>query len=195
MPSSDEVARDDASDAQPSECPVGGVMLVTGVSAAGKTTVAQLIAEQLPRAVHLRGDAFRTMIVSGREDMGPNPSEAALAQLDMRYRLSAAAADTYAAAGFTVIVQDVVVGSLLSKYVERIRTRPRRVVVLHPRPDVVAARDVTRRKTGYARFDIEQFWKLVNEETPRIGLWIDSSRQSSRETANEVLARLDEAIV
>jgi chloramphenicol 3-O-phosphotransferase len=172
-----------------------GVVLVTGVSASGKSTIAQLLAERFPRAVHLRGDAFRRMIVTGREDMGPDPSEAALGQLDLRYRLATAAADAYADAGFTVILQDVVVGSWLPRYIERLRTRPRRVVVLHPRPDVVAAREATRTKTGYRRIDLEQFWRLVDDETPRVGLWVDSSRQSPGETTAEILARLDEALV
>lgn len=42
------------------------VVLVTGVMASGKSTVAQLLAERLPGSVHLRGDGFRQMIVSGR---------------------------------------------------------------------------------------------------------------------------------
>ncbi|MDQ0761187.1 putative kinase [Streptomyces canus] len=45
-----------------------GVVLVTGVMAAGKSTVAQALAERLPRAAHVRGDVFRRMIVSGRAE-------------------------------------------------------------------------------------------------------------------------------
>lgn len=33
-----------------------GVVLVTGVMASGKSTVAQALAERLPRAAHVRGD-------------------------------------------------------------------------------------------------------------------------------------------
>src|ERR1700691_5532895 len=40
------------------------VLVVTGIQAAGKSTVAQLLAQQLPRSVHLRGDTFRRMIVA-----------------------------------------------------------------------------------------------------------------------------------
>jgi dephospho-CoA kinase len=36
------------------------LILVTGIMAAGKSTVAQLLAERLaPQSVHLRGDVFR----------------------------------------------------------------------------------------------------------------------------------------
>jgi cytidylate kinase len=95
-----------------------GVVLVTGVMAAGKSTVAQALAERLPRAAHVRGDVFRRMIVSGRVEYDPGAEDDAggegvdggegEAQLRLRYRLSAAAADAYAEAGFTAVVQDVV---------------------------------------------------------------------------------------
>ncbi|MGC1210736.1 MAG: hypothetical protein WA890_05605 [Micromonospora sp.] len=45
------------------------VVLTSGIMAAGKSTVAELPARRLPRAVHLRGDLFRRMGVSGRADM------------------------------------------------------------------------------------------------------------------------------
>lgn len=76
-----------------------GVVLVTGVMAAGKSTVAQALAEALPRAAHVRGDVFRRMIVSGREEYVPGAGGEAEAQLRLRYRLSAATADAYAEAG------------------------------------------------------------------------------------------------
>ncbi|MFF4500265.1 hypothetical protein [Streptomyces sp. NPDC001401] len=36
-----------------------GVVLITGVMAAGESTAAQALAEELPRAAHVRGDVFR----------------------------------------------------------------------------------------------------------------------------------------
>lgn len=38
------------------------VIVITGIMAAGKSTVAQIIAERLPRSAHVRGDVFRRMI-------------------------------------------------------------------------------------------------------------------------------------
>lgn len=102
-----------------------GVVLVTGVMAAGKSTVAQALAERLPRAAHVRGDVFRRMIVTGCEEYLPGASSAeAVAQLRLRYRLSAATADAYAEAGFTAVVQDVVLGEELAAYVRLVRSRP-----------------------------------------------------------------------
>jgi len=82
------------------------IVLITGISAAGKSTVAQMLAERLPRSVHLRGDVFRRMIVGGRADMTSAPSEEAERQLSLRYRLTASVCDAYFDEGFTVIAQD-----------------------------------------------------------------------------------------
>ena len=68
-------------------------ILITGIQAAGKASVAQAVAERLDRSVHLRGDAFRRMIVNGRASMGPaDPPDEAVRQLRLRYRLAAQAA-------------------------------------------------------------------------------------------------------
>ncbi|HEY2553556.1 MAG TPA: zeta toxin family protein [Streptosporangiaceae bacterium] len=42
------------------------VFLVTGIQAAGKSTVAQALAKKFERSVHVRGDLFRRMMVNGR---------------------------------------------------------------------------------------------------------------------------------
>jgi predicted kinase len=100
------------------------VIVVTGIQAAGKSTIAQALAERLERSVHLRGDVFRRMIVSGRAEMGPaDPPAQAIAQLLLRYRLAAMAADAYADAGFTVVLQDIIIGSHLAGVVAAIRSR------------------------------------------------------------------------
>lgn len=45
------------------------VFLVSGPMAAGKSTVARLLAARFERGVHLEGDVFRRSIVRGREEM------------------------------------------------------------------------------------------------------------------------------
>jgi hypothetical protein len=93
--------------------------------AAGKSTAAQLLAEQCDRSAHVRGDAFRRMIVSGRAEMRPDQSAESLAQLRLRYRLGAMVADGYASAGFTAVMQDVILGRELAAFVDCVGTRPR----------------------------------------------------------------------
>lgn len=165
------------------------VLLITGVQAAGKTTVARRIAQRLPKSVHLPGDGFRRMIVNGRVDMTPDPPEAAIEQLRLRHRLTASTADAYFDAGFTVIAQDVVLGEHLAELVEAVRSRPLLVVVLAPSIEAVAERDAARGGAAYDHWAVEALDGVLRQRTPRLGLWLDTSRQSPEQTADEVLRR------
>ncbi|WP_406137404.1 AAA family ATPase [Streptomyces anulatus] len=163
------------------------VVLITGVMAAGKSTVAQLLAESLPRAVHVRGDVFRRMIVSGHAEMTPDEAEEARNQLDLRQRISALVADAYADDGWTAVVQDIVLGEDLPRYIGRVRTRPLHVVVLAPSPGTVREREEARAKTGYGEWTVDVFDAYLRSGTPRIGLWLDTSGQTPEETVSAIL--------
>ena len=128
--------------------PQQAIILITGIQAAGKSTIAQILAERLPRSVHVRGDLFRRMVINGRADMTPDPSAEAVRQLRLRYRLTAAACDEYFREGFTVVAQDVILGDHLTEMVQLIQHRPLLVVVLAPRPEAVAAREAARGKNA-----------------------------------------------
>ena len=106
-------------------------IVVTGVMAAGKSTVSQLLAERFSRAVHLRGDEFRRVVVSGRVDMSPHGDPEAERQLALRHRLAAHTANIYAEAGFTVVVQDLFVGASLEPFLAQLRD-PVSLVMLAP---------------------------------------------------------------
>ncbi|WP_240519431.1 AAA family ATPase [Amycolatopsis antarctica] len=121
----------------------GAVVVITGVMASGKSTVAEALCARLPRSAHVRGDVFRRMIASGRVDLPPDADTEAAAQLRLRYRISAMVAEEYARAGFTAVVQDVILGDHLDGYVRSIG-RPVYVVVLDPDDDAVAAREAGR---------------------------------------------------
>jgi predicted kinase len=166
----------------------GAVVVITGVMAAGKSTVAQRLAERLPSSVHVRGDVFRRMIVAGRAEPAPAFGAEARRQLELRYRLSARVADEYAAAGFTAVVQDVILGADLPAYAELVRTRPCHLVVLAPRADVVAAREAARGKTGYSGGWTVPAMVAELGATPRIGLWLDNSDLTVEQTVDQILA-------
>jgi cytidylate kinase len=163
--------------------------VVTGVMAAGKSTVAELLAQRFSRGVHVRGDVFRKMIVRGRDPITPELGDEALRQLDLRQRLAADVANDYWRDDFTVVVQDIYAGSALNNVVGRLEISPLYVVVLHPRPDVVAAREAQREKSGYGAWDVAAFCESFEAQTPRIGLWLDTSELTPDETVDEIMRR------
>jgi cytidylate kinase len=165
------------------------VILITGIQAAGKSTVAQLLAERLPRSVHVRGDMFRRMVVGGRADMTPNPTDEALRQLRLRHQLTATVSDAYFQAGFTVIAQDVILGGYLAEMTTLIRGRPLLVIVLAPSPVAIAERERARGKDAYDAWAIGQLDDVLRRETPRLGLWLDTSGQSAAQTVDEIMSR------
>ena len=167
------------------------VVLITGISAAGKSTIADLLARRFDRGVHVKGDIYRRMVVTGRHEMTSQRSDEAWSQLRLRHRLGAATADAYHEAGFSVVVQDVVIGSELAGYVAAIHSRPLVVVVLTPRADVVARREAKRSKVAYRDGfnSIRELDTALRRETPSIGLWLDNSDQEPNETVDEIIER------
>src|SRR6187200_3512872 len=175
--------------------PRGRVIVITGAMAAGKSTVADLLAIRLPRSVHIHGDMFRRMVVNGRADMTPNPSPDAIAQLNLRYDLAAMAADRCAEAGFDAIVQDVILGKDLADFVKRIASPERYLVVLSPRVSALEWREEQRSKTGYVHLSPAGLDDVLRRETAQIGYWLDSSSQTPDETVQDILANLQWAAV
>lgn len=165
------------------------VYVLTGVMAAGKSTVAEALARRFARSVHLRGDVFRTMVVEGRDPLSPPLSPEAERQLALRRELACHAARRYHEAGFTVVLQDVYLGDHLADVVARLSTVPLHVVVLRPRPEVVAARDRARAKSGYREWDVEALCRVLDEETPAVGLWLDTSDLDVDATVDAILSR------
>lgn len=163
------------------------IYVITGIMASGKSTTADLLARQFDRAVHLRGDIFRKMIVAGREEMTESPSKEALAQLDLRYRITAETAKQYHKEGFTVIMQDNYYGDTLQQIVDLLASESVQVIVLCPDAKTVRLREQQRDKTGYHGFSVENLFQFFMEDTPRIGLWIDNSKQTPAETVEQIL--------
>ena len=172
-------------------------MLITGIMAAGKSTIAQRIAERLPVSVHLRGDFFRKMIVNGRAEVTPENWVLAERQLHLRYRIATAVARENVANGFTVIYQDVILGADLKMVIELLdpRIQPVHVIVLAPSPEIAAQRDLDRAKTGYLDWTADELDASLRTGTPRVGVWIDTSKLTVDETVDEILDHLKDALI
>jgi hypothetical protein len=92
--------------------------------------------------------------------------KSAVAQLRLRCRQSAGAADEFVADGFTAVVSDVALGPILEEW---------------------------GAKVAYGGITPEHLDDVLRTATSRIGLWIDSSSQRPDETVDAILADLDAA--
>jgi hypothetical protein len=177
-----------------------GVWLVVGVQAAGKSTVADLLARRFDRGVHVRGGQFYRWAVRGWVHVGDENSDEARRLLDLRYRLSARTAGEYSDAGFSTVVQDNIFGDDVVSWLHEVTARPRHLVVLRPSVAVVGERDQARRastgKVAYrtGHLSIDDLDGLLGK-TRRIGLWLDTSAQTPSETVDEILERRAESLV
>jgi cytidylate kinase len=176
------------------------VWLITGAQASGKSTIADLLARAFDRGAHVRGGQFYRWAIRGWVHFDDENQAEARRLLELRYRLSAIAADEYAAAGFTTVVQDNIYGADVEAWLARVNARPLRVVVLRPSVAVVSERDALRRQqTGKVAYR-GAFTPAINDRQvgtiPRhLGLWLDTSAQTPKQTVQAIIARADEAIV
>ena len=105
-----------------------------------------------------------------------------------------ALADSFAAAGFVPVIDDVVVSvPVLEGYVAGLRSRPLLLVQLAPSLHAIRVRDSGRHKQVF------EMWSHLDGEmraamTP-YGLLLDTSAMTAAQTVDEILARCDEAVV
>ena len=185
-----EIRPYEASDLEPNR---SCCVIVTGMPGAGKTTVSDLAARQLPRGVQVGGDTVNRMIRSGFVGFIGAPATEALRQVELCNRNMCALANNFVDFGFTVFLDTVLVDRAeLDFFVALMSPRPVRLVVLAPGIDVCKDRNASRAPEerfefdGYERLQVE----MANEFSD-VGWWLDTSEQTARETADLIVARVE----
>ncbi len=172
-----------------------GVIVVSGIPGAGKTTVAGLLAQRFAAGVHVEADRLQMMVVAGGRWAGDGPMAEWNRQLQIRTRASAAAADVWRAAGFVPVIDDIYVSrGRIDLLIDRLAARPVHLVVLAPDPRTAFARDAERPDKTVG----EQWLQLdgvQRNELAGVGLWIDSTDLTASETVDRILEQLNDAVI
>jgi predicted kinase len=161
--------------------------LVTGIPGAGKTTVSRLLAQRFGRGVHIEADELQGLIVCGALWPDQEPRDEALGQLALRAKNAAMLAANFLDAGFTVVIDDIIIGKdRLGIYERHLGDRSLKLVVLAPPVEIALARDEHRgyKRVGerWAHLDAQQREKLGDA-----GMWIDTASLNPEETVEAIL--------
>lgn len=168
------------------------LVVVTGIQAAGKSTVARMLAEQWTRGVYIEADALQNMIMSGSvgaQEPGEVSGEAAV-QLRLRLKHMCLLGRSFYDAGFSVVLDDIILGERWKHVQQDLADVPFSLVVLAPSRSVVQDRDVTRAKRTLGGAWAVYLDDVLRSTMAGVGLWIDSSRQTPEQTVDEIILRL-----
>lgn len=162
--------------------------IITGAMASGKSTIGKALVQHFEKSAHVGGDAFLRMIIKGGAVMGPTLDSEALMQLHLRQDIAMDAVRRFVSAGFATVYQDILIGKDFIRVTRELGDLAPRIVVLNPSVEVLSQRDATRQKTGYGKhFPPTVLATALKAETPREGLWLDSSDMSVDDVVEEIL--------
>jgi hypothetical protein len=172
------------------------IFVFSGLPAAGKSTVAAALLNHFPLGLHIPVDTIRNWVLSGLSD----PIGSWDPDTEQQFRLARQAAVqialTYAAAGFAVVIDDVIMPEHFdAHYQPHFGEFTPYQIMLRPLAQTALARNVQRKK----EFDTAQLDKLIpliddylNQYDLTAMDWhvVDNSSLSVEDTALEILARV-----
>jgi len=170
------------------------IFAISGTQGAGKTTVSSMLARRFERGVHVSADTLQKMIVSGGEwplasetNANTDPQGEAVDQLRLRLHNICLLGRSFYDAGFTVVLDDIIVGSRMQHLLVDLGGVDFMFVMLTPSLETV--RDRERQRGTELWREWEWLTESVERTTPRVGLWLDTSAQTPEETVDEIMRR------
>jgi len=172
----------------------GTITVVAGLPGVGKSTLSKRLAGYFSPGAHVEADRLQELIVTGRAYGAPTGlSTEAIDQLRLRLRQAALLATSFADAGVHAVVDDIVAGARYDEFVSDLNGHPFSFVML------LRDLDVMKEEWRAIGSPFADSWDWIDrdirERTPRVGLWIDTTGKDADQVFDEVVARLDEAVV
>ncbi|MBX3014955.1 MAG: AAA family ATPase [Caldilineaceae bacterium] len=118
------------------------IMILTGPPAAGKSTLAPLIAQQRPRGAVIDVDKVRAMVV--QPHIAPWLGEAGMAQLRLGAQNACQLAHTFTAEGYDVVIADVLTDETATLYQKALAPLEHQIILLLPSLAAVLERNRER---------------------------------------------------
>ena len=172
----------------------GRIIVIAGLPGAGNTTTARRLAQRLPRAAHVEADEMQRLIVSGgvwpeARDM----SAEAHTQLRLRLHHACLLSRSFADAGIDAVVDDIIIGSRVDDLLDELSVAPFHLVMLAP-----AFATIVDRWKAMASPYVDA-WSWMDDElhhrTRRVGLWLDTTDRTPDQVVDDIVERLDDALV
>jgi len=165
------------------------IVVVSGLPGVGKSTAAKELALRFDRATHVEADQLQELIVAGSAKPGlQGIDEQAREQLDLRLKNSCLLARSFFEAGFTAVIDDIVIGPAIDDLTRHLDGLPFTFVMLIP--------DVAHVKQRWIEIGspFADRWDWIDDEirnnTERIGLWLDTTELDPVQIVDRILEHL-----
>jgi len=175
---------------------MSNIVLITGATGSGKSTISHRVAENFPKSIHLQVDNLRDMMVKGmvppKIEWSEEEKQQVLQQFQWARSTAIYMAKLYASQGVEVVIDDVITPNFVEQYAALFEIPGVHRVLLYPKASAVIER--VKQRGGPWDHVLIDFVPLSYDllgPMPKDG-WIvlDSGEWTIEQTVHEVLSNI-----